>query len=116
MSWCAGRRSSSSSTPPSTPTPTCSRGSATWTPAADRTTSPRAACGLRGDANGPVRVELLDTAYTFRAGHRIRLVLAGGSFPQFARSAGTGENPLTAAALVPNTHTVTEGTLTLPVA
>nr|WP_274636172.1 CocE/NonD family hydrolase [Microbacterium bovistercoris] len=71
---------------------------------------------LRGDANGPVRVELLDTAYTFRAGHRIRLVLAGGSFPLFARSAGTGENPLTAAALVPNTHTVTEGTLTLPVA
>jgi putative CocE/NonD family hydrolase len=63
---------------------------------------------------------LYDTAYIFKAGHRIRLIVAGGSFPQFARNPGTGENPLTATALHPNRHTIRHSagssTLRLPVA
>lgn len=50
---------------------------------------------------------LLETLYTVKAGHRLRLTIAGGSFPQFARNAGTGQNPTTAPSLVPNTHTLT---------
>jgi putative CocE/NonD family hydrolase len=67
-----------------------------------------------------VTLELLPAAHTFAAGHRIRLLIAGGSFPQFARSSGTGDNPLTAAALHANKHTVRHAAgssaLQLPVA
>jgi uncharacterized protein len=67
-----------------------------------------------------VSLDLLPTAHTFRAGHRVRLMVAGGSFPQFARNPGTGENPLTANSPKPNHHTIhhAEGvsTLELPVA
>jgi putative CocE/NonD family hydrolase len=52
---------------------------------------------------------LLDTLYTIKAGHRLRLTIAGGSFPQFARNSGTGQNPTTARALLPNTHTISDG-------
>jgi putative CocE/NonD family hydrolase len=38
-----------------------------------------------------VDVELFPTAYRFRAGHRLRLQVAGGAFPRFARNLGTGE-------------------------
>lgn len=58
----------------------------------------------RDDAR--VRIELGPLAHRFAAGHRIRLLVAGGSFPQFPRNAGTGENPLTATARVTNTHTI----------
>lgn len=73
---------------------------------------------LKPGAEGLVTVELLTTAYTFKPGHRIRLVIAGGSFPQYARSAGTGENPLLAPVLRSNTHTIEHGasSLRLPVA
>jgi putative CocE/NonD family hydrolase len=57
-------------------------------------------------ADGPVRLELRSTAHTFRRGHRLRVLVAGGSFPQYARNPGTGENPLVAAILHPNRHTV----------
>ena len=36
-------------------------------------------------------VEMHPTGYRFRRGHRLRLVLAGGAFPRFARNPGTGE-------------------------
>ncbi|WP_207400668.1 CocE/NonD family hydrolase [Actinomadura roseirufa] len=46
-----------------------------------------------GEAGRAVRaeVELHPTGYRFRRGHRLRVVLAGGAFPRFARNHGTGE-------------------------
>ena len=38
-----------------------------------------------------VDVELFPTAYRFRAGHRLRVQVAGGAFPRFARNLGTGD-------------------------
>lgn len=38
-----------------------------------------------------VDVELFPTAYRVRAGHRLRVQVAGGAFPRFARNPGTGE-------------------------
>lgn len=61
----------------------------------------------RVDGSGPVELTFFDAAHTFKAGHRIRLFIAGGSFPQFTRNPGTGENPLTAPTLHPNRHTIT---------
>ncbi|KAA9160238.1 CocE/NonD family hydrolase [Amycolatopsis acidicola] len=55
---------------------------------------------------GPVRLTLRPTAHRFRAGHRIRLLIAGASHPQFARNLGTDENPGTGAESKPATHTV----------
>jgi len=55
---------------------------------------------------GPVRLTLRPTAHRFRAGHRIRLVIAGGSHPQYARNLGTGENPGTGSALKAARHTI----------
>jgi putative CocE/NonD family hydrolase len=54
-------------------------------------------------------IELRPTAHRFAKGDRVRLLVAGGSFPQFARNPGSGENPLTATALVPNTHRIQFG-------
>ncbi|MGY1673033.1 CocE/NonD family hydrolase [Geodermatophilus sp. SYSU D00710] len=45
-----------------------------------------------------VDVELFPTAYRFRAGHRLRVQVAGGAFPRFARNLGTGEPFATATA------------------
>lgn len=44
-------------------------------------------------ADGVVRaeIEMHPTAYRFRRGHRLRVMLAGGAFPRFARAPGTGE-------------------------
>ena len=56
----------------------------------------------RGDAS--VELRLTDTAHRFRRGHRIRLIVAGGSFPQYARNLGTGENPTTGSTFVTNRH------------
>ncbi|QHC02345.1 CocE/NonD family hydrolase [Epidermidibacterium keratini] len=38
-----------------------------------------------------VELELFPTAYRFAAGHRIRVQVAGGAFPRFARNFGDGE-------------------------
>lgn len=38
-----------------------------------------------------VDLELTPTAYRFRAGHRLRVQVAGGAFPRYARNLGTGE-------------------------
>jgi uncharacterized protein len=71
-----------------------------------------------GRTDGPIELELLPTAHRFLRGHRIRLLVAGGSFPQYARNPGTGSNPLTATERIPNRHTISHanGTsvLTLP--
>lgn len=50
---------------------------------------------LRPGDGGPVRIELDPIAHRFTAGSRIRLIIAGGSFPRFDRNLGTGENPAT---------------------
>jgi putative CocE/NonD family hydrolase len=60
-------------------------------------------------ADGPLRIELDQTAHRFRAGHRIRLLIAGGCYPRFARNFGTGEPLGTATRMVPVTHTVVHG-------
>ncbi len=49
-----------------------------------------------GVAAGPdgvlaVDIDLTPTAYRFRAGHRLRVQVAGGAFPRYARNLGTGE-------------------------
>ncbi len=38
-----------------------------------------------------VDLELIPTAYRFQAGHRLRVQVAGGSFPRYARNLGTDE-------------------------
>jgi putative CocE/NonD family hydrolase len=68
---------------------------------------------------GTAVVDLRDTAHRFVAGSRIRLLIAGGSHPQYGRNLGTGENPGTGERLRPATHVITHGEstrLTLPVA
>ncbi len=66
-------------------------------------------------------VELRPTAHRFVAGTRLRLLVAGGSHPQFARNLGTGEHPATGSRLQPARHTIHHGLggcsrLILPVA
>jgi putative CocE/NonD family hydrolase len=66
-------------------------------------------------APGVLRVELDPCAHRLVAGHRLRLVVAGGAHPRWARNTGTAEPPAAATTLVPSTHTITGGRLTLPV-
>ncbi len=58
---------------------------------------------------GPVRLELDAVAHRFRAGSRIRILIAGGSHPRFARNLGTAEPPVSGSQLVRATHTVHHG-------
>lgn len=72
----------------------------------------------RGD--GPVELALRPMAHRFRAGSRMRLVIAGGSHPQYARNLGTGDNPGTGTALRTARHEIGHAAehpscLTLPV-
>ncbi|BBZ74479.1 CocE/NonD family hydrolase [Mycobacterium paraseoulense] len=64
-----------------------------------------------------VRVELDGIAHRFRAGSRIRVLIAGSWFPRYARNLGTGEPTLTGRQSKPVTHTVRYGRsrLLLPV-
>ncbi|MGO9505996.1 MAG: CocE/NonD family hydrolase [Mycobacterium sp.] len=64
-----------------------------------------------------VSVELDAIAHRFQAGSRIRLVIAGGWFPRYARNLGTLEHPLTGREVKPTTHSVYFGRsrLLLPV-
>lgn len=59
-----------------------------------------------GDCAGHVRVRMRDTAHRFVAGHRIRLLVAGGSHPQYARNLGTGEHPGSGRGLKPAQHVI----------
>lgn len=68
---------------------------------------------------GPIRLELDAIAHRFSAGSQIRLTIAGGSHPRFARNLGTGEPVISGRRMVGSTHTVRHGTasrLSLPTA
>jgi predicted acyl esterase len=54
-------------------------------------------------------LELDPIAHRFPAGSRIRVLIAGGSHPRFARNPGTGEPLAIAHKLVPATHFVHHG-------
>ena len=54
------------------------------------------AVSANGDVPVRVPVTLPPTCLHVRRGERFRLVVAGGAFPRFARSPGTGESPATA--------------------
>lgn len=56
-----------------------------------------------------VRIELDAVAHRFRAGSRIRVLVAGGSHPRFARNLGTDEPVISGRQLTPATHTVHHG-------
>ena len=58
---------------------------------------------------GPITLRLRPAAHRFAAGSRIRLLVAGGSHPQFARNLGTGEHPGTGTGLQAVRHTVVHG-------
>jgi putative CocE/NonD family hydrolase len=64
---------------------------------------------LNHDRPALLRAGLDAIAHRFKAGHRVRLLVAGGSHPRFSRNTGTEEPPLTAHRLVPSTHTVSYG-------
>lgn len=61
-------------------------------------------CGTPDSRN--VRIELDAVAHRFRAGSRIRVLIAGGSHPRFARNLGTGEPLISGWRLASATHTV----------
>ncbi len=67
--------------------------------------------------SGPVRIELDAIAHRFPAGYRIRVLVAGGCHPRYARNLGTGEPPVSGVRLQPTTHTLRFGAsrLVLPV-
>jgi len=58
-----------------------------------------------GDSD-TITIEMDAVAHRFRSGSRIRVLIAGGSHPRFARNLGTGEPLLTGRRLRPATHTV----------
>ena len=64
-----------------------------------------------------VRLELDAISHRFRAGTRIRVLIAGGCHPRFDRNLGNGEPSSTGSQLVPSTHEVHFGTsrIVLPV-
>lgn len=59
------------------------------------------------DASQTVRLALQDCAHQFRVGTRIRLIVAGGAFPMYARSLGTAEDRVRSAKVVSQKHTIT---------
>ncbi|KAA0112420.1 CocE/NonD family hydrolase [Mycolicibacterium sp. P1-5] len=64
---------------------------------------------LTAPAQGPLRLELDAIAHRFGAGTRIRVLVAGGSHPRYARNLGTGEPVLTGQRMIPSLHTVHHG-------
>ena len=55
---------------------------------------------------GTVRVSLAGAAHRFGRGHRIRLQVAGGAHPRFARNPGNGQLDAVAADLVPTQYDI----------
>ena len=53
-----------------------------------------------------VRIEMDAIAHRFPAGSRVRVLIAGGSHPRFARNLGTGEPLISGRRLASATHTV----------
>ncbi|MBS4729905.1 CocE/NonD family hydrolase [Mycobacterium sp. SM1] len=66
---------------------------------------------------GTLTIELDPIAHRFRAGSRIRVLIAGGCHPRYARNLGTGEPLVTGVRMKPATHSVHFGfsRLLLPV-
>lgn len=65
---------------------------------------------------GLLTLDLDPIAHRFRAGSRIRLSIAGGCYPRFARNPGTGEPVWTASRLLRSTHEIGSGSrLILPI-
>jgi uncharacterized protein len=56
-----------------------------------------------------IRIELDAVAHRFRAGSRIRVLIAGGSHPRFARNLGTSEPLVSGRELMVSTHTIRLG-------
>ncbi|BBZ75284.1 hydrolase [Mycolicibacterium anyangense] len=59
--------------------------------------------------DGPIRIELDAIAHRFAAGTRIRVLVAGGSHPRYARNLGTGEPAISGQRMVASVHTVHHG-------
>ena len=59
--------------------------------------------------SGTVTIELDAVAHRFRAGSRIRVLVAGGSHPRFTRNLGSGEPLVSGDRLAAATHTVHVG-------
>ena len=57
----------------------------------DPRTVPADDVAVGDDGTLTVDIELYPTAYRIRAGHRLRVVVAGGAFPRYAPNPGTGE-------------------------
>lgn len=68
-------------------------------------------------SSGDVNLELDAIAHRFAAGHRIRIVIAGGSHPRWERNLGTGADPATSTETAPSKRTVdlTRSRVVLPV-
>ena len=58
-----------------------------------------------GDS-GTARIELDAIAHRFAAGSRIRVLIAGGSHPRFARNLGTSEPLISGRQMMVSTHTI----------
>jgi hypothetical protein len=56
--------------------------------------------------DGVVRVSLIGVAHRFAPGNRIRLQVAGGAHPRFARNPGTGQVEAPARDLVPTGYQI----------
>ena len=66
----------------------------------------------------PILLELDPVCHRFSVGSRLRVLVAGGCHPRFARNLGTGEPPISGRDMRPSTHTLRHGEssrLTLPV-
>ncbi|MGU3500339.1 CocE/NonD family hydrolase [Mycobacterium sp. C31M] len=59
--------------------------------------------------DGPIRIELDAVAHRFAAGSRIRVLVAGGSHPRYARNMGTGEPAVSGTTMRSVHHTITHG-------
>jgi uncharacterized protein len=65
---------------------------------------------LGPDASPDVlRLDLDPVAHRFAAGSRIRVLVAGGSHPRFARNLGTGDDPASGTRMVPSRRTIGHG-------
>jgi uncharacterized protein len=53
-----------------------------------------------------ISLALTDISHVFRAGHRIRLQVAGGAHPRYARNLGTDEDPVRGTRTAPVTHQI----------
>lgn len=65
-------------------------------------------------ADGAATVDLHPVAHTFMAGQRIRVYLAGASFPHYHRHLGTDDDPIRGTRTRPSRYRLGRGTIVLP--